>query len=84
MKTIEIERTKEVAERSWRAVVMLPRTLDIVGHGVCGNWTEDGPWVEGFGATPEGALRAAYSVIGQAVVHSQPRQASEDREGAGS
>lgn len=72
MKTIEIERTKEVGERAWRVVVRLPKGLAITGYGISGAQTEGGPWVEGYGYSPEGALQAAHITIGKAVVSSHP------------
>ena len=67
MKVIEIERTREVGERAWRAVVRLPKGLAVAGYGVSGAMTEEGPWVEGYGCSPEGALQAAHITIGKAV-----------------
>lgn len=67
-RTIEIERTGEAGERAWRAVIRLPSHLPIDGYGIKGSSTTEGPWVEGFGYTPEGATQAAYIIIGKAVV----------------
>ncbi len=72
MKAIVIERTKEVGERAWRAVVRLPNGLAITGYGISGAMTEGGPWVDGYGYSPEGALQSAHITIGKAVTGMHP------------
>lgn len=71
-KTIEVERTKESGERSWRAVLRLPKHLALTGYSICGAQTDAGPWIEGYGYTPEGAIQAAYITIGKAVMSTTP------------
>jgi hypothetical protein len=73
MRPIEIERTKETGERTWRAVVLIPKGIPIAtGAGISGAMTEPGPWTEGYGYSPEGALQAAYAAIGRAVTSLHP------------
>jgi hypothetical protein len=69
---IKIQRTNETDPgRAWRATVLLTRSIDwaVVGCGVQGQLTDTGPWVEGFGHTPDGAMDAAMIAIGKAVTH---------------
>jgi hypothetical protein len=67
--TIEVTRTDEKnADRSWRAVVRLPATIKWSGYGINGQSTKDGPWVDGYGYSPEGAVQSAMVAIGKAIV----------------
>jgi hypothetical protein len=73
MRPIEIERTNEPAgERAWRAIVRIPKGIELTGYGICGARTETGAWADGYGRAPEFALREAYIVIGKAVASMHP------------
>jgi hypothetical protein len=63
-----IQRTNDPdPNRHWRAHIRL--IADIKWPlPVCGQTTKDGPWCEGYGYTPEAALRATYEAIGRSVV----------------
>lgn len=67
--TIEVSKTNETDPgRAWRVTVRLPASITWRGYGIMGQSTDAGPWTEGYGYTPEGAIQAAMVTIGKAVV----------------
>ncbi|HLM74465.1 MAG TPA: hypothetical protein VK459_17285 [Polyangiaceae bacterium] len=59
----------EPRDGKWRAAIFVGKDLAYC-PGVLGSHNEEGPWCEGFGDTPNGALRSLYRVIGEAYVGS--------------
>lgn len=53
----------------WRATVHVPASM-AMAPGVYGQGHSFGPWMEGFGDTPEGAISALCTAVGRAFVAS--------------
>ncbi len=53
-----------------RAVMRLPDLMRSVpeGHGVCGQQSDDGPWLSASGATPEEAVHEVLVLAGRALM----------------
>ena len=56
---------------NWRAHVRVSGDF-LGGAGIMGASTDDGPWVEGAGSSPEAALRALMQALGTAWLTSRP------------
>lgn len=86
--TIEVTKTDERdASRAWRAVVWLPAHIKWTGYGINGAATNNGPWVDGYGYTADGAIVTAMQTIGRAVVsmtEHKPEPAQDTKEEASS